>query len=219
MGEFAPVPMRPREESKENIPKKKLEPVVTGSAQVKKKSELQKLADLFFYRDGKNVKSYIVTDVLVPSGKKALSDIAKNTVNMITDILLNSISMAIWGEPDRIGKGSSTASKVSYQKYYDRYGNSTQNDQSRQQVRTQSASGYSDIVFQNRGDAEEVLDRMREMENNHYIITVADVYELSDIKDNNYTNNKYGWTDISAAQIVSVREGFMLRLPKPMQID
>ena len=53
------------------------------------------------------MKSYIVMDVLVPAIKKAISDIVTNGIDMI-----------LYGEAGK-SKKNSTASKVSYQKFYD----------------------------------------------------------------------------------------------------
>lgn len=214
------MPIRPKEVQTESIPSPKVEGVVSQPAKIKKKGELAKLSELFFYRDAGTVKSYIWTDVLVPSGKKALSDIARNTVNMITEVILNSISMALYGEPDRIGKNSATpVSKVSYQRYYDKHGGSPKEDLPRKPVTISGGVGYSDIVFQEKSHAEDVLDRLKEMADNHYIITIANLYEESEIKDDNFMNSSYGWADISSAKVIAIRDGYLLKMPRPMLID
>lgn len=45
------------------------------------------------------------------------------------------------------------------------------------------------------------------------MVSVADLYDLVGITGN-YTDNKYGWTNIRNAEPVHVRDGYMLRLPK-----
>ena len=34
-----------------------------------------------------------------------------------------------------------------------------------------------------------------------------------------YTYDKYGWSDISTARVLSVREGYLIKLPRPVPVD
>ena len=49
-------------------------------------------------------------------------------------------------------------------------------------------------------------------------VTVAALYDLVGVSGN-YTDNKYGWTDISNAEIVRVKDGYMIKLPKIRKLD
>ena len=35
----------------------------------------------------------------------------------------------------------------------------------------------------------------------------------------NYTDNKYGWTNIRNAEVVRVRDGYRIKLPRALPID
>ena len=35
----------------------------------------------------------------------------------------------------------------------------------------------------------------------------------------NYTDNKYGWTDIRNASVIRVRDGYMIKLPKALPLN
>lgn len=72
MEEYKPNSHKSKEERKESIPEKHVEKVISGTVKPKKKSEMQKFADVFISEDVNNVKSYIVMDVLVPAIKKAI---------------------------------------------------------------------------------------------------------------------------------------------------
>jgi len=61
---------------------KKFKPVVK-SGRTQKKGGLGKLAGSIISEDAQNVKSYIVMDVLIPSIKKAISDIVINGIDII----------------------------------------------------------------------------------------------------------------------------------------
>ena len=53
----------------------------------------------------------------------------------------------------------------------------------------------------------------------HYgIVSVADLYDLVGITGS-YTDNKYGWTDIRTAQVVRVRDGYKIKLPRAIPLD
>lgn len=182
---------------------KKIEKVVTGSAKPKKKNEIQKFADVFISEDVGNVKSYIVWDVLVPAFKKAISDIVTNGIDMI-----------LYGESGR-SKKNSTASKVSYRSYYEK--ENDRRDYPTRKIKT--GYDYDNIVFESRGDAEAVLEAMIDIIDQYGVVSVGDLYDLADMSVDNYTLNKYGWTDIRNASVNRVRDGYMLKLPKALPLN
>lgn len=200
---YTPNSHRFREGQKESSEeKKKVEKVVNGTVKSKKKSEIKKFADVFISEDAVNVKSYILLDVLIPAVKKAISDIVTNGIDMI-----------LYGETNRTKK-SSGASKISYRSYYDRPNDHKETSS----LRTRTGYSYDDIILDNRGEAEEVLSRMDELVSTYGMVSVADLYDLVGITGN-YTDNKYGWTDIRSARVDRVRDGYMIKLPKALPFN
>jgi hypothetical protein len=185
---------------------KKVEKVVRGKVKTKKKTEIRKFADVFIAEDAANVKSYILMDVLVPAVKKAISDIVQDGVSMIL------YGSANGGSKNRYGN----ASYVSYRSYSDR----DRRDDNRRNdyARNRSRYDFDDIILSDRGEAEEVLTRMDELIDTYGIVSVADLYDLVGITCD-YTDNKYGWTNIRNAEAIRVRDGYMLKLPKPLPIN
>lgn len=181
-------------------PEKKMGKVVTGEVKTRKKSEAKKLANTFLPDDVTSVKSYILMDVIVPGIKNAIVDV---------------VSIMLFGEAGRIGGKKANGSKVSYQRYYD-----DRRDDRRDYARPRAAGGYDfdDIVFELRGDAELVLDQLEAAINQFGIASVADLYDLAGKTSPRYTDNKYGWTDIRSARVVRIRDGYILQLPKAVQI-
>lgn len=59
---------------------------------------------------------------------------------------------------------------------------------------------------------------MDELISTYKIVSVADFYDLVGVTGN-WTDNKYGWSDIRSASIVHVRDGYMIKLPRPLPID
>lgn len=202
MEEYKSNSHKSKENQKVSIPEKKVEKVIAGTAKSKKKSEIRKFTDVFISEDVNNVKSYILLEVLVPAIKKAISDIVTNGIDMI-----------LYGETGKT-KSNSTASKISYRSYYDE--RNGRRDYST--TRTKSGYNYDDIILDNRGEAEEVLSRMDELISTYGLVSVADLYDLVGITGN-YTDNKYGWTDIRSASVIRVRDGYMLKLPKALPLN
>lgn len=178
------------------LAQKKVEKVVTGNVRTKKKSDIQKFASIFVPEDVNSVKDYILMDVIVPLIKKAISD----TVEVI---------LYPGGK-----KGGSNASKISYREYYDR---DRRRDYSAPRVR--SGYDFDDIIFDTRGEAEQVLSSMDDLIDVYGTVSVADLYDLAGITGRNYTDNKYGWTDIRTARVVRVREGYTLELPRALPLN
>lgn len=190
---------RSREENNLSVEKKKIEPVVKGTVK-KRKNGVRKFTDTFISEDIHNVKSYVVMDVLVPAIKKAVSDIVTNGIEMI-----------LYGETR--GRSRSGASTVSYRSYYD----DRRDDRRYSETRTRSGYSYDDLTFAYRDEAEEVLTRMDEIMEEYKVVSVADMYDLANVS-RSYTDNNYGWTDIRSAEIVHVRNGYVIRMPKALPI-
>ena len=195
--DYKPNSHKYKEEQK-NVPaeRKKVEKVVKGKVKTKKKGELSKFKDMFISEDVSDVKSYIFMDVLIPAAKKAISDIVRDGIDMI-----------LYGNTHR-RSSSSGASYVSYRSYSDR-----DRRDDRRESRTRTGYSYDDIVLEDRGEAEEVLERMTELIDTYDVVSVADLYDLVG-KPGNYTDNKYGWTNLRNAEPIRVRDGYLLKLPK-----
>ena len=180
-------------------PERKLDKVVSGETKTRKKSEVKKIAGIFVPEDTESVKSYILTDVVIPGVKNAIADV---------------VSIILFGEAGRIGGRGNGKSKIAYQKYYDR-------DDRREYGRPRTGGGgfeYDDILFETRGDADLVLDQLESCINNYGLASVADLYDLAGVTCRSYTANKYGWTDIRTAKVVRIREGYIIQLPRTVQL-
>ena len=197
-------PNSPRSKEEKNLPaEKKVNKVVTGKVTTKK-NPTRKLKDTFISDEIHNVKDYIFLDVLIPAAKKAISDIVTNGIDMI-----------LYGETGHTKKKSG-ASTVSYRNYYDR-----RDDRDRYSSSSRSRVGYDfdDIVLESRAEAEEVIQRMDELIDTYGIVSVADMYDLVGLTCN-YTDNKYGWTNIRNAEAVRLRDGgWVIKMPKALPIE
>ena len=175
--------------------KNKVDKIVKGKVKTKKKNSI--LAS-FINDDLQDIKKYIVEDVLIPTIKKT-----------ITDVVKNSIDMFFYGEVSRSNRSNS--SRISYSSYYDR-------DREPRSRSRRNSLLIDDIVLESRAEAEEVLDRLDEMIEEFGMASVLNLYDLIGVTAP-FTADKYGWTDIRNATAVRVRDGYLLKLPRVMPLD
>jgi len=199
MTNYTPNSHKYREEQKAK--EKKIEKVVAGVAKPKEKSALKKLFDIFLAGDISNVKSYILNDVIIPTAKKAFVDIITNGANMI-----------VYDSDEARTRIRGTSPRASYRDYYD-------SPSSRKGTNSSSRRfDYNDIIFGSRGDAEAVLTQMDEIIDQYEVVSVADMYEMAGLEQP-YTSNKYGWTDITSAEVLRAHDGYVIKLPRALPID
>lgn len=195
---------KPTEE--ENLGKKKVDKVVSGSVKTKKKSSLSKFADMFIEEDKDTVVGYLLSEVLIPSFKK-----------MVSDTIKTGIDKMLYGDAE-VSRSNSPASKISYSKYYNDKSSYSRSSSTAPVTNRRDTYEYNNIVLETRGDAEAVLMGMDDIIAKYEIVSVADLYDLVGIAGS-YTDYKYGWTDIRSARIERVRDGYVIRMPKALPLD
>lgn len=205
MENYKPNSHRSKEAQKESgSEKKEITKVVQGTAKVKKKGKSSKFAEMFIAEDVSSVKSYIVSDVLIPAAKKLFVDAIKDAVDML-----------VFGRTDRSKRSNGfRADYVSYNRYSDRrYDDRLSND-----TRPRTEYSYDDVILETRGEAEEVLDAMNDVIETYGMVSVMDLYDLVGISGQ-YTDNNYGWKNLRNAEPVRTRDGeYMLKLPRAIPL-
>ncbi len=186
--------------------KRVTEKVAAGQAEKPKMTWKDHLA-AFLTKGNKSVGAYLLEDVMLPAAQKTAVDLGK----AVADTFVSGISTVVYhGEPPR---KQTPASKVSYQRYYE----------DRQPFsgapRPTRATSYEDVSFETRGEAEEVLSAMDDLLATYQLVRVADLYDLAGLSCD-YTDNNYGWTDISSARVElsRVSNRYVIRMPRPMPI-
>lgn len=182
--------------SKVEAEEKRVEKVVTGKVTSKKKSHFRKFTDMLITEDADSLKSYILLDVIVPA---------------IRDGLFDAVRAILYGG----GKGGhgKPSTKVQYRSYYD----SNRRDGGTS-IRSRNDYDYNDIALDDRGEAEEVLMRMDELLDTYGVVSVSDFYDLVGVVGN-YTDGKYGWTNLRNATVIRGRDGYKIKLPKALPLD
>lgn len=186
----------PNPENYQNSAKKpKVESVVKGVVTAKNKTLASKIRGLFFARDLNELKEYVVDDIVIPGACKA----AHGAVDMVF----------------RKDVRSYTSNKGNTRIRYDRASNESlryNRDETSRKKRD-----FRDLEFETRGDAEEVLSGLVDLIADYESASIADLYDLCDITST-FTDNKYGWTDLSDASVKRGSNGYYLVLPKAEQL-
>lgn len=202
MYDYKPNSHRFKEEQKAVEEKKKVEKVVNGVVQTKKKSAVDKVAETFI--------SDIVSDVLIPAAKKTVSDVVKT----VFDIVRDGIDGLLYGEKGK-PRSSDSPVKRAYTKFYDSGSAHSRFDENN---RARPTVDFDEIVYSSRGEAEMVLDEMKDRVREYGMVTVSDMYEMSGLSQP-YTSNRYGWSNLSTAEVVRVKDGCIIKLPKIKVLD
>ena len=182
---------------------KRIQKVVKGPVKTKK-NELRKFRDTFISEDVSNVKNYIFMDVLVPAIKKCFYDVITNGIDMI-----------LYGGT---GKAKSNGSKTPYYSYSSSKNTVNYRGSENTINTTRSAADYDEIIWPDRGSAERAKQQMQDIVTTYGIVTVNDLYEMTPLTPP-FTAQKYGWMDVSRAEVIRVRDGYVLKLPRAVPID
>ena len=181
---------------------KVIKQVAKGKVQTRKETKLGSIISKFIVSDLRTVSEYVVKDILIPSAKRTLGE-----------MLNNGIDMMLYGEV-KPKRRSTSSSRVSYDSYYDRDDRTIRRDSNIGRARTSS----HDVLLETRVEAEEVLNTLDDLIDQYGVVSVADLYDLVGLTSTNYTDNKYGWTDLRHAEVRRDRDGYLLRMPKATPI-
>lgn len=177
---------------------------VATTAKVKKQSELSKFGKNLVSDDAANVKERLITDILIPKFK----DLIVGSIKYAADFIF-------YGGrgTDSYSKSSSGPKTVSYSSLYSQQYNNYQPQKPRNSVYE-----VGDVTFDTRAEAEDVLFALRDALNRYGVVSVADYYDTFG-GAHDFTANKYGWRDLSTADVISVRGRYSITLPRAVPIE
>ena len=197
---------KPQAEAKEE---KVVESVVTGKVILKKKTLGRRFLDTFIAGDGHGVWHYVLFEVIVPATK-----------DVIADVVSQGVERMVYGEARSTSRRGNRPSGSSGYVSYNRYSQQSREPATRPNLSRSARSTHSfdQIILETRGEALEVIDRLEDLIERYGEATVADLYGLIDITSQ-FTDEKWGWTDISRHDIRRVQRGYQLILPRPISLD
>lgn len=188
--------------TEEIAPTSTVKPITTNVTV--KNSSVNKITKKFFAEDMKTVGGHVADSVIIPSLQKLLSDIVKGGI----DWLIYGKS----GSQPKTGVGT-----VSYGSYYRSSAAGTPVYSNAISTKP-TVYSVNEIVFNDRGEAEETLLSLRESIQRYQMVSVADFYDLIGQRCN-YTDQKYGWYNLDTAEVIRVRDGYSIRFPRVQPIE
>lgn len=182
---------------------------VVNNAKVRKQGMLRRLGNAIVEDSVENAKQEAFGKIIVPGFKSLIFD----TFTEVLSIILFSDGRD-GGYRPRSGGISRRGDRTSYRDYYDRKDN---RDSGRRDTRD-IPFDPDDIVVDTRAEAHMVLDEMDHIIQKYGQASVADFYDVVGVTSD-WTDNRYGWTNIRNASIKPVRDGFMLVMPRTHVLD
>ncbi|AXH46710.1 hypothetical protein QCN35_gp48 [Arthrobacter phage Synepsis] len=181
------------------------EKVISGVVIERKAGLGSKIRETFMGVSAREVGQHVVMDVILPQLK-----------GMAVDAGTQAIERLILGEARRT-TSSSSSSRVRGSSYtaYNRF--SSGNQASESEATNFRSNRVREVIVETRGDAQMVLDRLFEHIDRYNAVSVSYYYELVGITGT-FTDHQWGWTNLNASGVSSVREGYRIELPAPISI-
>lgn len=191
-----------RTEKQEPDPRPKLEKVISGKVVTRKPNVFKRFARGFIADDAQTVGDFIMTDVVIPAVKNLLSDIINQGSNRV-----------LYGHSRPRGRsGLGMGSNISSLRT--RYDNVPEARRSNMSTGARARHDFREIVLESRQDALSILQALEAQIAEYGHATVADLYDLIEVTSS-FTDRRWGWLDLSNADISQNRDGYRLDLPSP----
>jgi hypothetical protein len=182
-----------------------IEKIVEGKVVSRKQPIWKRFTRSMVADDVGNVGEYILTDVVIPATK-----------NLIMDMVAQSIERVLFGTSrGRIRRsplGMSLRDQVNYSGRYS--GESTRRPMTRE---ARARHDFNEIVLENRAEAIEVVEGLVDRIARYGSVTVAELYDFVGTTGS-FADQRWGWNDLSTADVRQVPGGFLLDLPAPEPI-
>lgn len=177
---------------------------VVAPAKIKKKAPGRDLLEDFITEDLGMVANYIVYDIALPTIK-----------TLISDVISNGIDMMLFGG-DATSKRSSRRGGI-YSNAPFNYSTCYSGSKTSKYSSPRKRNKIDDLLFRNRGEAEEVFDMLREYIRQYGHVDVATLLEMVG-HESSYTDNDFGWESLDGFKIERVIDGYVLRVPRPIAL-
>lgn len=196
--------------NKETDPPKKesarvIQPVTTNVKEVKKKKFFS-FKNKIVSGDADSVGSFVMTEVIFPKIKDAISAAVKYSVDFI-----------LYGK-----NGASIGNKngTSYINYNNQYASTIYRPINYSNQPTNYGKPVNNTIYQirhfvfnSRGEAESVCIALMDSISRYGSVSVNDFYDFIG-QNGQYTDQKYGWYDLSGMEVSAVPGGYVIEFPK-----
>ena len=199
-----------KQKPKESVDEE-IEKIIDGSARISKPTGMTRLRRSFIAGDASSVGDHVFWNLLIPSAQDAVAEMLSTFVDMM-----------IYGEkrgrvtrPGVPAVGTGSTSRVNYS------GVGTVARAAINPAMTQPVVERLDptrIMVNSRAEAEVVLGKMIEYVDQYGAVTVAQLYRMLGHTPE-YTDNKWGWTNLDSADFRRHRHEVRIILPTPQDLN
>jgi hypothetical protein len=179
-------------------------PVVTGTVTERPRGIFSQVIRDFVQADSRSLAEYVILEVMLPSAK-----------NLVLDMLNKGGERMLYGI-------SRPASRTGRPTGFYNYGGVPQASRQAdprptlsQQARTRHR--YDEVVIPTRGEADDVLNGLKELVDLYGSASVSDLYDLLGYTGD-FPDTKWGWEDLRRASVRTVRGGYILDLPETVAL-
>jgi hypothetical protein len=196
-----------RETAKDNPEREPIEKMIEGKVISRKQPVWKRFTRSMIADDVGNVGEYILTDVVIPATK-----------NLIVDMVGQSIERVLFGTSrGRIRRSPLGMSLRDQVNYSGRYSGDREPPRRPMSREARARHDFNEIVLENRTEAIEVLEAMVARIVRYGAVTVADLYDFVGTTGS-FADQRWGWSDLTTADVRQVPGGFLLDLPAPEPI-
>ena len=167
------------------------------------RSPLQRMFGTFFKCDLKSLKKYVIEDLLIPNAQEMF--LRTMEMWMFEDVRAN-----------RSSSGGKKSAGWTERKQYDKPTSLTR--ERRESGTSKFIPEVDDIYLETRGDAEQVIEYLRDLLDTYEQVTVADLYQAVG-KSADWTLNEIGWEDLSGVYVTRTRRGYRLDMPRCVPLN
>lgn len=192
---------------------KNVKKIVEGTVVQRKKPLGKRFAQTFITDEPGSVVDYLIRDVLVPAAKDTIADLVSQGIERLVYGDVRSTSR-------RTGRSGSAPNGGSFVSY-NRFSQGSKPAEPKRDIGRQARASHNfdEIVLETRVEAEAVVDQLFELVSQYGQATVDDLYSMVGITGN-FTDAKYGWTNLQGSNVSRTRGGgYLLDLPRPTQLD
>jgi hypothetical protein len=194
----------PRGEQKERVAR-----VAQGRVIRRKKPLGRKFFDMFG-GDARGAGSYVMFDILIPAAKDA-----------IVDGFTMGIERMVFGESSGRRGRRPGGGGIFQQNHAPHRTNYQQPTSIRQPISPRGRANFQfdEILLESRVEGDEIIATLIERIEQYGAATVRDLYDALG-EESKWTEEKYGWVDLSYARVHRARGGgYLLDLPKPEPLE
>jgi hypothetical protein len=173
-----------------------------------KKPVGRRMKDMFISAEPGAVRDHIIQRVLVPALRDMFADAFNESVNRMFYGDKNAPSRRT-SRPTFGGGGPTN---------YTKFTSSRSSDTRPPHPTSRQSTTFDEVILPDRNEANDVLESMGNVIDEHGCVSVADFYEMLGERPN-HVDAKYGWFDLRNARVRRVNNGYLLELPRPEPLN